>query len=105
MPSTASPIKTWSSVERARTAATAPRAAALSAKTRTVTPSTTGTSATRREATERSRLALEPDLAERGQELGRGGLRAALEAFDVGLDQPAARVEVERDPDRVVEDH
>jgi len=39
------------------------------------------------------------------QELGRGGLRAALEAFDVGLDQPAARVEVERDPDRVVEDH
>src|SRR2546426_759429 len=108
MPSTATPISRWSSAEPARTAATA-----LSAKTRTVMPRTTGTSATTREKTGRSNpigvraipcLALQPDLAQRREELRRGGLGAALQPLHVRLDERTARVVVQRDPGGVVED-
>src|SRR5690242_21904782 len=50
-----------------------------------------------------ARLTFQPDLTQRREEFRRRGLRATLEAFHVWLDQGAAGVEVERDPDRVVE--
>src|SRR2546429_23092 len=103
MPSTAMPISRWSSADPARTAARAPMP----------TPRTTGTSATKREKTGRSNpigvraipfLALQPDLAQRREELRRGGLRAALQPLHVRLDERTARVVVQRDPGGVVED-
>src|SRR5215467_14035359 len=51
----------------------------------------------------RATLTFQPDLTQRREEFRRRGLRATLEALHVRLDQRAAGVEVERDPDGVVE--
>src|SRR5260370_8299844 len=73
-------------------------------------PNSTGPSARRRCATGRINVTGapsspgEPDLAEGRQELGRRRQRRPLEAPDVRLDEGPARVVIERDPHRVVED-
>src|SRR3990172_6481371 len=90
----------WPSAARAGS----PRAAAFSRKTSRVMPKSTGPSASSRPQSARPRSAIEPDLPERYQELGRGRERGALEPLHVPLDERAARVVIERDPRRVVDD-
>src|SRR5207245_1916050 len=104
MPSTAAAISTWSRPRPGRAAARAPAPTPTTTETsvaaRAESPCATGVT----KVTGAAASPGEPDLAERRQELGRRRQRRSLEAPDVGLDEGPARVMIEGDPHRVVED-
>src|SRR3990172_3476737 len=84
-----------------------PSETAVRTKTSREIPNSTGSSATSRRATSASiGLPIEPDLAQRRHvHLRRAGHRRALEPPDGGLLQEPARVPVDEDPRRLLDDH